>query len=88
MIKIRLCEFAVSRILSICLTAEFTAVSKPIVSFVPYTSLSIVPGIPMNGMLVCFDNKFAAANEPLPPITKNASMSFNFIFSAACSNPS
>jgi hypothetical protein len=42
----RLCEEAVSRILSIADAAVFTAVSYPIVKSVPLRSLSIVPGIP------------------------------------------
>ncbi len=81
-------EIAVSRILSISLTAVFTAVSKPIVSSVPKTSLSIVAGTPTISVSVSLLNSKAPLKEPLPPMTMRPSTLFEASVSAAFLIPS
>ncbi len=76
-------ETAVSRILSISFTAVFTAVSNPIVSSVPKTSLSIDAGTPAISVLVFLLSSRAPWREPLPPITTSPSTLFNARVSAA-----
>ena len=86
--KIRSCEVAVSRILSTQSTIVFKAVSYPIVESVPYKSLSIVPGKPMQGTSNSLANICAPLNEPFPPITTNASIPAATILSYATLRPS
>ena len=65
----RSCASAVSLILSIASTAVLTAVSNPIVKSLPAISLSIVPGIPIQGMSNSLLNFCAPLKLPSPPIT-------------------
>ena len=71
--KIRSWEIAVSLILSISVTPVFTAVSKPMVSSVPKTSLSMVAGTPTIRVLLSLLKSNAPLNEPSPPITTKPS---------------
>ena len=67
--------------------AVFTAVSKPMVSSVPATSLSMVPGMPMTGIPISC-SAFAPWKDPSPPITMRPSIPASFIFKRAASRPS
>ncbi len=86
--KTRLNETIVSLILSTATTAVSTAVSKPIVSSVPKTSLSIVAGIPMILVSVSLLNPNAPLKVPFPPITTSPSRSLFANVSAAFLIPS
>ena len=72
--KMRSCEFAVSRILSTQSIIVLSVVSYPIVLSVPYRSLSIVPGKPMQGKSYSSAKSMAPVSDPLPPITISASI--------------
>ena len=86
--KRRSCEVAVSRILSTASRIVFNAVSYPIVVSVPYKSLSIVPGSPIQGTSNSCAKIRAPVNEPSPPITTRASIPSFFILSYASWRPS
>ena len=72
--KMRSWELAVSRILSTQSIMVFSVVSYPMVLSVPYKSLSIVPGSPIQGKSYSSANSMAPVREPLPPITIRASI--------------
>ena len=74
----RLCDAAVSLILSIASITVFVAVSYPIVKSEPLRSLSIVPGIQMVGILKRLESLSAPRAVPSPPIGISASIPYSF----------
>ena len=70
----RLCELAVSLILSTDSTIVSNAVLYPMEKSVPKTSLSIEAGIPITGTLNSSEKTLAPVKEPLPQITTKAFM--------------
>ncbi len=79
--KMRSWLVAVSRILSTQDVMVLSVVSYPMVLSVPFRSLSMVPGSPMQGTSNSSAKMRAPVSEPLPPITTSASMPRSSMFS-------